>query len=635
MIYDARIEVTGPPMKKANSGLAMLSVAALGVVYGDIGTSPLYTLNTIFTAGVHPVPLNEQNLFGILSLIFWSLVVVVCVKYVTFIMRADNHGEGGIMALLALALSKLTHEGKYRRAMLLMGIFGAALFYGDGVITPAISVLSAVEGLQVASPLFKDFVIPITLAIVFFLFIFQRRGTARVGALFGPVMLLWFSVIGTLGLLNIAINPHVLLALNPLFALRFLLDNHSVGFLALGGVVLSLTGAEALYADMGHFGRKPITLAWYGLVLPALLLNYFGQGALLMGDPKAIENPFYLLAPNWALYPMIVLSTVATVIASQSVISGAFSMTAQAIKLGYSPRMETLHTSEVKKGQIYVPGINWALMVSVAALILGFRSSANLATAYGLAVSGTMLMTTVLANIVFRRLWHWGALRGSLLIAGLMTVDVSFLSANLAKISEGGWLPLTLGIGIFLLMTTWKRGRALLAMRMRKESIALDTFVSSLSSTSCTRVPGTAVFLTANPDGVPHALLHVMKHMKTLHERVVILAVRTAEVPHIAQEHRMELESLPSNFYRVILHFGFKEEPNIPDVLFSQSLLDLNEMETVFILSRESLIPKMGSDMALWREKLFITMFRNAGSAIPYFKLPPNKVVEIGAQVLL
>ncbi|MDE1990468.1 MAG: potassium transporter Kup [Betaproteobacteria bacterium] len=622
-------------MKKNNPNIALLSLAALGVVYGDIGTSPLYTLNTIFTAGIHPVPLTPQNLLGILSLIFWSLMIVVCIKYVTFIMRADNHGEGGIMALLALALSKLPANDNRRRALLLMGIFGAALFYGDGAITPAISVLSAVEGLQIASPFFKEVIIPLTLVIVVSLFFFQRRGTARVGALFGPVMLVWFSVIGILGFLGIAQNPQVLRALNPLHALHFFLENQTIGFLALGGVVLSLTGAEALYADMGHFGRRPITLAWYGLVLPALLLNYFGQGALLMGNPKAIENPFYLLAPAWALYPMIFLSTAATVIASQSVISGAFSMTSQAIKLGYSPRMETLHTSEEERGQIYVPAINWALMVAVIALILGFRSSANLATAYGLAVSGTMLMTTVLANVVFRRLWHWGLVRGGLLVAGLMSVDLSFFSANLVKLSEGGWLPLALGLGLFILMTTWKRGRLLLALRMRKESIGLDTFVASLSSTSCARVPGTAIFLTANPDGVPHALLHTMKHMKSLHERVVILAVRTLEIPRVPEDQHMALETLANNFHRITLHFGFMEEPNVPDVLFKQDKLPLNEMDTVFILSRESLIPKVGSEMALWREKLFIAMFRNAGSAIPYFKLPPNKVVEIGAQVLL
>jgi KUP system potassium uptake protein len=617
------------------SAMAALSLAALGVVYGDIGTSPLYTLNTIFTAGLHPVPLNPQNIYGILSLIFWSLVVVVCIKYVTFIMRADNHGEGGIMALLALALGKLTEEGKYRSAMLLLGIFGAALFYGDGVVTPAISVLSAVEGLQVASPLFKEFVIPITLVIIFGLFIFQRKGTARVGALFGPIMMLWFLVIGILGLLNIVLNPHVLLALNPVHAFHFMLENRIIGFLALGGVVLSLTGAEALYADMGHFGRRPITLAWYGVVLPSLLLNYFGQGALLIGDPKAIENPFYLLAPAWALYPMIILSTVATIIASQSVISGAFSMTSQAIKLGYSPRMETLHTSAQEKGQIYVPAINWALMVAVSALVLGFKSSANLATAYGLAVSGTMLLTTVLANIVFRRLWHWGAIRGTLLVAGLMTVDMSFFSANLIKIEEGGWFPLTLGLCIFTLMTTWKKGRTLLAEHMRKESIELGPFVASFSASSCVRVPGTAIYLTANPDGVPHALLHTLKHMKSLHERIVVLAVRTLEVPHAPEDRRIEYEALPGNFHRIILRFGFMEEPNIPEVLYKQAILPIEPMETVFILSRESLIPKVGSEMALWREKLFIAMFRNAGSAIPYFKLPANQVVEIGAQVLL
>jgi KUP system potassium uptake protein len=617
------------------SNFYALSLAALGVVDGDIGTSPLYTLNTIFTGGIQPVPLNPVNILGILSLIFWSLMIVVSFKYVLFIMRADNHGEGGIMALLALALEKLHNAGHYRSIILILGIFGASLFYGDGVVTPAISVLSAVEGLQVASPVFKQFVIPITLIIIVGLFMFQRRGTASVGALFGPVMLVWFAVLAILGVASIVRNPEVLAALNPIYGMHFLMANPTLGFLALGGVVLALTGAEALYADMGHFGRKPISVSWFSLVLPALLLNYFGQGALLITNPKAIESPFYLLAPDWALYPMIVLSTIATIIASQAVISGAFSMTDQAIKLGYSPRMTTQHTSDLEKGQIYVPGINWALMVAVAALVLGFKSSANLATAYGLAVSGTMLITTILANVVFRRQWAWGVVRGALVIGTFMVVDLSFFSANAVKIEEGGWFPLTLGIMLFTLMTTWKRGRVLLAERMDKETIDLLPFVSALSSDSVTRVPGTAVYLSANPDGVPHAMLHTLKHIKVLHERIVILAVKTLDVPFVSAHQRLHYEALPNQFHRMVIQFGFMEEPDVPNVLFNQKFLPMEEMDTVFMLSRESLIPKVGSEMAFWREKLFITMFRNAGSAVTYFKLPSNKVIEIGSQVVL
>lgn len=627
---------TGVVMSETRkSNFYALSLAAMGVVYGDIGTSPLYTLNTIFTGGLQPVPLNPINILGILSLIFWSLMMVVSFKYVLFIMRADNHGEGGIMALLALALEKLHDAGHYRTIILILGIFGASLFYGDGVVTPAISVLSAVEGLQVASPLFKQFVIPITLIIIVGLFMIQRRGTASVGALFGPVMMVWFAVLAGLGVASIVRNPEVLAALNPIYGARFILSNPTLGFLALGGVVLAVTGAEALYADMGHFGRKPISTTWFVVVLPALLLNYFGQGALLITNPKAIENPFYLLAPDWALYPMIVLSTVATIIASQAVISGAFSMTDQAIKLGYCPRMTTQHTSDLEKGQIYVPGINWGLMVAVAALVLGFKTSANLATAYGLAVSGTMLITTILANVVFRRMWAWGFIRGGLLIAAFMTVDLSFFGANMVKIEEGGWFPLTLGIGLFTLMTTWKRGRMLLAERMKQEAIDLMPFVSALSPESVTRVQGTAVYLSANPDGVPHAMLHTMKHIKVLHERIVILAVKTLDVPFVSADQRLQYEALPNQFYRMVIQFGFMEEPNVPQVLFSQKLLPLEEMDTVFMLSRESLIPKVESEMAFWREKLFITMFRNAGSAVTYFKLPSNKVIEIGSQVVL
>ncbi len=621
--------------QSGKSSLATLSLAALGVVYGDIGTSPLYTLNTIFTAGAHPVPLNHENILGILSLIFWSLMIVVSFKYVVFIMHADNEGEGGIMALLALVLGKLGRDEKRRAVILILGLFGTALFYGDGVITPAISVLSAVEGLQVASPLFKVYVIPLTLIILFGLFLFQRRGTASVGAFFGPVMCIWFVTLALFGISSILSAPRVLEALNPAHGFRFLAANPWLGFLSLGGVVLALTGAEALYADMGHFGRKPVQLVWFGFVLPALVLNYFGQGALLMVNPKAIQNPFFLLAPNWLLYPLVILSTVATVIASQAVISGAFSMTNQAIRLGYAPRMETQHTSEEEIGQIYVPGINWALLLSVAALVLGFRSSANLASAYGIAVTGTMTVTTVLAFIVVRRLWGWGLLRGALLISALIAVDLSFFFANLIKIEEGGWFPLAMASVIFTLMTTWKRGRVLLAERMKRDSIELLPFVESISPDSVVRVPGTAIFLTANPEGVPHALLHNLKHNKVLHERVVILTVKVLEIPHVPAEERIEHTPMKNEFHRMIVRYGFKDEPNLPRALFAQDILKLEPMDTSFFLSREMLIPKAGQKMALWREKLFVAMFRNAGSAVPFFRIPPNRVVEIGAQIVL
>ena len=621
--------------KNGRSGLFTLSLAALGIVYGDIGTSPLYTLNTIFTAGMHPVPLNQENILGILSLIFWSLMVVVSFKYVVFIMHADNKGEGGIMALLSLVLGKLGKNGRRRATILMLGLFGAALFYGDGVITPAISVLSAVEGLQVVSPLFKSYVIPMTLGILFALFFFQRRGTASVGALFGPIMCLWFLVLALFGIRSILSEPHVLGAFNPVHGMLFLEKNPEIGFLSLGGVVLALTGAEALYADMGHFGRKPIQLAWFGFVLPALLLNYFGQGALLIHDPKAIANPFYLLAPHWALFPLVLLSTVATVIASQAVISGAFSMTSQAIRLGYAPRMETQHTSEEEIGQIYVPGINWTLLLAVTALVLGFRTSSSLASAYGIAVTGTMTVTSLLALIVVRRLWGWGLIRGALLILPLMTIDLAFFGANLIKVEEGGWFPLVLASVIFTLMTTWKQGRVLLAERMKRESIALEPFVESLSPDSVVRVSGTAVFLTANPEGVPHALLHNLKHNKVLHERVVILNVLVQEIPHVPADERFEYRVLQNGFHRMIVRFGFKDEPNLPKALFAQKILALEPMDTSYFLSREMLIPKAGHKMALWREKLFVAMFRNAGSAIPFFRLPPNRVVEIGAQVVL
>jgi len=619
------------------SSLTALSLGAIGVVYGDIGTSPLYTLNTIFTAGAHPVPLSHDNILGIVSLIFWSLMVVVSFKYIAFIMRADNRGEGGIMALMALALGKLEDKGKLRAALMLLGILGAALFYGDGIITPAISVLSAVEGLQIASPAFKTFVLPVTIALLGGLFIFERKGTAGVGALFGPIMCVWFGTIAILGVLNILDEPGILKALNPFYGLSFLQAAPWIGFLALGGVLLALTGAEALYADMGHFGRKPIQLAWFGLVLPALMLNYFGQGALLIVNPKAIENPFYLLAPGWALYPLVILSAVATVIASQAVISGAYSMTQQATQLGYSPRMETQHTSEREIGQIYLPGINWAMLVAVIALVLGFGSSTNLAAAYGIAVSGTMTITTILAFVVVRKLWGWGWVKGGLLIVFLLTIDLAFFGANAMKIMEGGWLPLVLGFALFLLMTTWKRGRTLLQDRLDSKSLDLKPFVESMGSGSVMRVPGTAIFLHANPDSVPPALLHSLKHYKVLHEHVVVLCIRILDVPHASEENKLESQALANNFYRLIIKFGFMDEPDIPKVLelAAKQGLPLEPMQMSYFIGRQTLIPKTPSEMPLWREKLFITMYRNAGSIVRFFKIPPGQVVELGTQVIL
>ena len=615
--------------------MPILALAALGIVYGDIGTSPLYALKEVF-AGVHPVPITVDNIIGILSLVFWSLVIVVSIKYVVFIMRADNRGEGGIMALMALALRKI--ENRHGRvAVMLAGIAGAALFYGDGVITPAISVLSAVEGLEVAHPALKPFVIPLTITVLVALFAFQRKGTAGIGALFGPIMGLWFGTLAWLGMLNILHAPHVMQALNPIHGIAFILLHPWLGFLSLGGVVLVVTGTEALYADMGHFGRKPVQLAWFALVLPALVLNYFGQGALLLHNPAAVQNPFYLLAPSWALYPLIALSTAATVIASQAVISGAFSMTREAMQLGYSPRMEVQHTSEREIGQIYLPGINWALLIAVIALVLGFRSSAYLGAAYGIAVTGTMLITTLLAFIVVRRLWGWGWIKSGLLISVFLIIDIAFFAANAIKIEDGGWFPLVFGLGVFTLMSTWKRGRQLLRLRMEDQAIPLEPFIAGLASSTTPRVPGTAVFLSTAPHAVPHALLHNLKHNRVLHQRIAVVTVRVEGVPHIPEGERIEVEALPSSFYRIIVRFGFKDEPDLPKALAQCAPygISFDVMETSFFLGRETLIPKIGSGMALWREKLFIAMFRNAGSMANFFNLPPNRVIELGTQVVL
>jgi KUP system potassium uptake protein len=615
--------------------LAILSLGALGVVYGDIGTSPLYALKEVFGGTHHPVPISEPNVLGILSLVFWALMLVVTIKYVVFIMRADNKGEGGIMALMALVVHAQP-DARRARILTLLGLAGAALFYGDGTITPAVSVLSAVEGLEVATPAFKPYVIPITLLVLTALFTVQKWGTGRVGSLFGPVMAIWFAVIAVLGIINIANVPRVLAALDPGYAMEFMFHHGSLGFFSLGAVVLAVTGAEALYADMGHFGRVPVRLAWTLLVLPSLTLNYFGQGALLIVDAKSVENPFYLMAPAWALYPLVVLSTIATVIASQAVISGAFSMTQQAMQLGYSPRMAVQHTSSRQIGQIYLPGINWALFVGVVVLVVGFRSSTNLAAAYGIAVTGTMAITTILAYVVARSMWKWSVAASAALFGAFLLIDLAFFSANILKVSEGGWFPLVFGLGVFTLMSTWKRGRQLLQSRLEADSIPLDAFIAS-ASLGCTTVPGTAVFMTTNLDSVPHALLHSLKHYKSLHSQVILLNAVTLDVPHVPEAQRVVVESINTQFRKVKVFFGFMDTPDLPRALewCGEQGLDLDAMDTSFFLGRESLIPKLRSDMAFWREKLFVSMFRNAGDAATWFMLPPNRVVELGSQVVL
>ena len=613
-----------------------LALAALGVVYGDIGTSPLYVMKEVF-AGNHPIPLTPDNILGILSLIVWSLVIVVSIKYVVFIMRADNRGEGGIMALISLALSEAKGAPKRQRLIMLVGLVGAGMFYGDGMVTPAISVLSALEGLDVATPAFRQYIIPLTLIILFCLFFFQRRGTASVGAFFGPIMLLWFSTLAMLGLFSMIEHPVVLRALNPMYALGFLVENRSIAIIALGSVVLAVTGAEALYADMGHFGRRPIQQAWFGLVLPSLTLNYFGQGALLLANPATIVNPFYHLAPNWALYPLVALSTVATVIASQAVISGAFSVSRQAMQLGFVPRFDVKFTSEKEQGQVYLPGVNWGLFFAVVILVLGFKSTNNLAGAYGIAVTGDMVITSTLAVVVAAKIWGWGWNRAIALFACFLTVELTFLHANALKIPDGGWFPLVAGSLVFLLMSTWKRGRQLLSERLSGESIKLETFIDALLVSMPERVSGTAVFMTSNPDYVPNAMLHNLMHNKILHERVLVLSVKVFDVPYVPKIDRVVVKKMKADFFGVIVQYGFKDEPDIPQALAMCAAqgLEFDMMETSFFLGRATLIPKMDSEMALWRERLFITMYRNAGSATSFYKIPSNRVVELGTQVVL
>ncbi len=611
-------------------------LGAIGVVYGDIGTSPLYTLRTAFT-GEHALSLTSENILGVLSLIFWALVIVVTLKYIMFIMRADNRGEGGILALTALVSRGTEHQPKLRWWLVGLGIFGAAMFYGDGMITPAITVLGAVEGLEVIAPALHTFVVPISIVILAGLFAIQRVGTARIGAWFGPIIAIWFITLAVLGGMEIARFPDILRAIIPTYAIQFAIDSPWAAFVACGAVVLAVTGTEALYADMGHFGARPIRRAWLFFVMPCLVLNYFGQGALILGDPSTVQNPFYLLAPDWARVPLLILATAAAIIASQAVISGAFSLTRAAIQMGYAPRLTILHTSARAIGQIYVPFINWMLFCAVIALVVGFRSSEALASAYGIAVMMAMLIDSILIFVVMRRLWRWPIVGAALITAPFLAIDLTFLASNSLKIPDGGWFPLLIGGIVFTLLTTWKRGRAVLMQRLAEDAMPLDVFIQSIEASPPARVPGTAVFLTSTPNRVPHALLHNLKHNKVLHERVVFLTIVTRDIPHVPESERFEIKPLGCDFYRMTGDYGFTEDPDVPELLENcgRKGFSFDMMETSFFVSRETLIATVAPGMALWREKLFVSMSKNATKASEFFQIPTNRVVELGTQVEL
>ncbi|MFO7588689.1 MAG: potassium transporter Kup [Gemmatimonadota bacterium] len=624
----------GPAREEASGKyLAFLSLAALGIVYGDIGTSPIYALRESLH-GTHGVQASPENVLGVLSLICWSLILVISVKYLSFIMRADNRGEGGIIALTALVMPATGEATGRRKVLVLAGLFGAALLYGDSMITPAISVLSAVEGLEVATPFFRPYVLPITVAILLALFSLQRRGTAAVGSLFGPIVLVWFGALAVLGITHIAGNPSVLAAIDPRHAIAFFLRNGGRGFLVLGSVFLVVTGGEALYTDMGHFGRRPIRISWFAFVLPALLLNYFGQGAMVIARPETIEQPFYLMAPDWALYPLVGLATAATVIASQAVISGSFSLTRQAVQLGFLPRLGIRHTSEREIGQIYISAMNWALAAAAIGLVLGFRSSSRLAHAYGVAVTTNMMFATILfASIAGSRL-GWPRWATVLLVAGFLTVDLAFWGANLPKIRTGGWFPLVIAAGLFVVMTTWRRGRYVLGQLFRKQTLPIDLFVHEMERKSPVRVPGTAVYMHGG-DATPPALLHNLEHNKVLHERVWLLKVETQEIPHVKKADRIACEELGAGIHRITVRYGFAQDPHIPAALsqLPDQGLEFKPMDTTYFLGRENLIAIQHGPMPIWRSRLFALLSRNALGATAFFRLPPNRVVELGTQI--
>ena len=613
-----------------------MSLGALGIVYGDIGTSPLYSLRECFH-GVHGVPPTHANVLGVLSLVFWALIVVVTLKYHVYVLRMDNRGEGGILALMGLVHKESGKQTGFRRLIVPLGLFGAALLYGDGIITPAISVLSAVEGLEVVTPAFTKFVVPITIVILIGLFLFQKHGTGRIGSVFGPVMLLWFGSLAVLGISGILRDPSVLAAVNPVHAFHFFARNGFHGFLVLGAVFLVATGGEALYADMGHFGERPIQVDWFGFVGPSLILNYFGQGALLIHNPEATSNPFYRLAPGWALYPLLVLATAATVIASQAIISGAFSLTRQAIQLGYLPRMRIDHTSAREIGQIYVPGVNWALMFACIALVLGFGSSSRLASAYGVAVTTTMVITTILAYFAARHVLGWNIAAAVAVTAAFLFADLAFFGANMVKVVHGGWFPLAVALAVFTLMATWRRGRQILFDRIQEVGMSDGDFLKSIARHLPPRVSGTAVFMDRTIDEIPLPLLHNLKHNKVLHEKVVLLTIVTEEVPYVSDEEQAEVRELGAGLYRLVARYGFMETPEVPALLTNVEIpgVSFDPASTTFFLGRETLLATSRPGMAIWRERLFSWMVRNAEGAALYFRLPPNRVVELGAQIEL
>jgi len=620
--------------------LAILTLTALGVVYGDIGTSPLYAMREVFKPeyGIAPTP---ENVYGILSMILWSLILVVGVKYIVFILRADNRGEGGILAMLALLLQQQTAKTWQRATLVSLGLFGAALLYGDGMITPAMSVLSATEGLSVVSSAFTPLVLPLTIIILIGLFASQRHGTAIVGRIFGPITLVWFVTIAVLGFREILLEPVILFAANPGYALKFAFTHGTAGFIVLGAVVLAVTGAEALYADMGHFGKRPIRLAWFGLVLPALVINYFGQGALVLRDPLAAENPFFLLAPRVMLYPLIALATMAAIIASQAMISGAFSLTQQCIQLGYCPRLTITHTSAKEFGQIFIPEVNWALMVGCLLIVLGFRDSTSLGAAYGIAVTGTFVITTTIFTVITVTRWQWPAWKSAVFFLTFITIDGAFFGASALKIIHGGWVPLAIAILLFTMMTSWKRGRDILRERVTDIALPLETFLEDIGRKSPVRVPGTAVFMTSEAAGVPVVLLHHLKHNKVLHETVILLSIVTDDVPEVPRAERARIEAIGQGFFRVVAHYGFMESADVKEVLQKcrDSGIAARPLDTSYYLGREQLIPRSGPwkkdglSMNIVRKKLFSIMSRNALSATEYFQLPPNRVVELGTQM--
>jgi KUP system potassium uptake protein len=634
---EVQLKSTSAPASAQSShhgpeGTVKLAVGAIGIVFGDIGTSPLYAFKETFV-GHHRLAVDQLHVFGVVSLIFWTMMLIVTVKYVSVIMRADNRGEGGSLTLLAL-ISRLSPGVGRARWLVLLGVLATALFFGDCIITPAMSVLSAVEGLTVVESQLQPLVLPIAVAILIGLFVIQSRGTATVGALFGPVMVLYFAVLAILGVVNAVAHPEIVSALNPIWAVRFFTDDGLRAFLALGSVVLAVTGAEALYADMGHFGRGPIRISWLWIVLPSLVLNYLGQGAALIGNPEHVINPFFLMAPEWARLPLVILATCATVIASQAVISGAFSIAQQAVQLGFLPRLKINHTSARTAGQIYIPVVNWALMLLVLLLVLGFKSSTNLAAAYGIAVTGTMLIDTVLVSVLILTIWKWNRIWAVPMLASFLIVDAAYFASNLTKVPDGGWFPLLVGAITFTFLTTWARGRHLMMMRLRESAMPMEVFIKSAAGAAA-RVSGTAVFMTSSAEGVPHALLHNLKHNKVLHERILILTVVIDEVPYVDAEDRVGVRELGSNFYRMIIRYGFMQELDIPGVL---KLVEncgpkIKMMDTSFFLARQTLLASDRPGMPLWREKLFAWMLANSESAMEFFKLPTNRVVELGSQV--